>query len=235
VRELEPAALDELLGGGRGELARLVPKLGAAGSPMPREWTTDEPVARARLFEALLGVVKRLGEEAPVLLEIDDIHWADRSTLDILALLIANTRRERLMLMCSYRTDQVHRGHTLRSFLAQHETRAGMERLELRAFTREELRIQLHGILGGSADPALVHRLDARSEGNAVFTEELIAASPNDDDLPRKRARRTAFSAWRCSRNRVDDANGHAPMWSRSTCRPLTARSSAATVAKRSG
>ena len=183
-RELDPEALAELLGPGREELARLVPELGAPGSPAPAEPATGEQVAQSRLFELLLGVVARLGEGAPVMLVIEDIHWADRSTLDFLAFLIADARRERLLLVCSYRTDALHRGHRLRSFLAQHDPRPAVERVELRAFTREELGAQLHGILEAAPDPALVRRLHERTEGNAFFTEELLAASEDCTDLP---------------------------------------------------
>src|SRR5215217_1813199 len=184
ARELDPDPLGELLGLGREELARLVPELGVPGSAAPAEPATGEQGAQSRLFELLLGVVARLGEGAPVMLVIEDIHWADRSTLDFLAFLIADARRERLLLVCSYRTDALHRGHRLRSFLAQHEPRPAVERVELRAFTREELGAQLHGILEATPDPALVRRLHERTEGNAFFTEELLATSAEGSELP---------------------------------------------------
>jgi predicted ATPase len=115
---------------------------------------------------------------------IEDIHWADRSTLDFLAFLIAGARRERLLLVCSYRTDELHRRHPLRAFLAQHERRRAVERVELRPFTRAELDAQVGGILGTAPDPAVVGRLYRRTEGNAFFTEELLAASEEGIALP---------------------------------------------------
>jgi DNA-binding CsgD family transcriptional regulator/tetratricopeptide (TPR) repeat protein len=183
ARELDREVLDGLLGPGRDDLARLVPELAAPGSLAPAESATA-PLAQPRLFELLLGVVSRVGESSPVLLAIEDIHWADRSTLDFLAFLMANARRERLLLVCSYRTDALHRRHPLRSFLAQSGRPPAVERLELRAFTREELAAQLRGILEQAPDRALVDRLYARSEGNAFFTEELLAASADGGELP---------------------------------------------------
>jgi predicted ATPase len=156
MRELDPEALDELLGGRRDELARLVPELGAPGSLALAEWATDEPVAQTGLFETVVRVLARLGEDAPLVLAIEDIHWADRSTLDFLSFLITDAHRQRLLLVCSYRTDALHRDHRLRSFLAQHASRSVIERVDLRAFTQEELAAQLHGILGTAPDPALV-------------------------------------------------------------------------------
>src|SRR5262249_46448189 len=93
-------------------------------------------------------------------------------------------RRERLLLVCTYRTDAVHRRHPLRVFLAQHERARSTERLRLDPFTRAELGAQLHGILGSPPEPALVSRLYERTEGNAFFTEELLAASPDGSELP---------------------------------------------------
>jgi hypothetical protein len=64
VRELDPEMLDELLGPGRDELARLLPELGAPGPAAPAEWVTSEPVAQAALFERVAGVLVRLAEDA---------------------------------------------------------------------------------------------------------------------------------------------------------------------------
>jgi predicted ATPase len=99
VRELDADVLDELLGRGREELARLVPELGAAGPLEPAEWATGEPLAQMGLFELVAGVLARLAEDAALLLAIEDIHWADRSTLDFLSFLIGDARRQRLLLV----------------------------------------------------------------------------------------------------------------------------------------
>jgi hypothetical protein len=119
-----------------------------------------------------------------VVLAIEDIHWADHSTRDFLAFLIANARSERLLLVCSYRTHELHRGHPLRQFLAQHERRPAVERFDLRLFTEEELGEQLCGILGAEPDAALVQRLHERTGGNAFFAEELLAAAEGSTELP---------------------------------------------------
>ena len=184
VRELDPASLEELLGPGRDELARLVPELGAPGPVAPAEWVTGEPVEQAALFELVAGVLARLAADAPLVLMIEDVHWADRSTLDFLSFLIGDARRQRLLLVCSYRTDALHPGNPLRAFVAQHESRPVVARIELHTFTREELREQLRGILGAEPEPALVRRMHERTEGNAFFTEELLAASSDASELP---------------------------------------------------
>jgi DNA-binding CsgD family transcriptional regulator/tetratricopeptide (TPR) repeat protein len=184
AQDLDPDSVEELLGPGREELARLVPEFGTTGSPRPEGSEAAERMAEARLFDMLLAMLGRLGEETPLLLAIEDIHWADRSTLGLIGFLVANAQRERLLLTCSYRPDELHRGHRLRTFLAQHQRPPAVERVELSPFTEAELAEQLEAILETSPAPALVNRFHERTGGNAFFTEELLAASEEGTELP---------------------------------------------------
>jgi DNA-binding CsgD family transcriptional regulator len=180
ARELDPAALDELLGGARHELARLVPELSPTlpGTERGERMTAPgEAHAQARLFGLLRALLDRLGAESPVLFAVEDLHWADRSTLEFLSSLLGGLHDERLLLVCTYRSDELHRRHPLRPFLAEEERREVVERIELDPFSPAELAAQVAGILGGAAEPELVARLHARCEGNAFFAEELLAAS----------------------------------------------------------
>ena len=184
ARELDAGALEELLGGGTLELARLVPELAAPDSEFHTHGATGPPLAQARLFELLSALLARLSAAAPLVLAIEDVQWADRSTLDFLAFLISTARRERLLLVCTYRTDALHRGHPLRAFLARHARPPLVERIDLEPFTADELAAQLRGILGAAPDTGLVKRIHQRTEGNAFFTEELLAAGGEAAELP---------------------------------------------------
>jgi DNA-binding CsgD family transcriptional regulator/tetratricopeptide (TPR) repeat protein len=145
---------------------------------------SSEPLAQVRLFERVLELLAELGEEGPVLLAVEDIQWADRSTLDLLAFLMANARNEPLLLACSYRTDELHRRHPLRAFLAHHERRREVRRIDVPPFTRAELAAQIEAIRGAAPAEDLVARLYERTEGNAFFTEELLAAPGHAYRLP---------------------------------------------------
>jgi DNA-binding CsgD family transcriptional regulator/tetratricopeptide (TPR) repeat protein len=184
ARELEADQLGELLGGGREELARLVPELATANSQNRAPAGRGEPLAQARMFELLSALLARLSEKRPVLLAIEDVHWADRSTLDFLAFLLSSARREPLLLVCTYRTDALYRGHPLRAFLARHARPPSTERIDLEPFTREEVEAQLRGILDKTPDADLIERVHRRTEGNAFFTEELVAAGGDATELP---------------------------------------------------
>src|SRR5829696_276013 len=163
----------------RNALADLLPELGGTGTR-----ADAEPSARqGRLFEALLALLERLGRSTPVLLAIEDIHWADGSTRDFITFLVRSAREERLCLVVTYRSDELHRRHPLRPLLAELERAAGVERLALERFDRGEVAEQLEGILQEPAPAALTERLYARSQGNALYTEELLAATEDGDSL----------------------------------------------------
>jgi DNA-binding CsgD family transcriptional regulator/tetratricopeptide (TPR) repeat protein len=181
ARTMDPAALEPMLGAARPELARLVPEL---ASPDGGEvvWMPG-PLAPTRLFELLLGVLHRLAERGPVLLVVEDLHWADQSTRDLLGFLVRNLRGG-VALVVTYRSDELHRRHPLRPFLAELDRSGRAERLELGRLGRRELAGLLAGILDEPPPPVLVGEILARSEGNPFFAEELLAAHLEGTRLP---------------------------------------------------
>ena len=184
VRRADPAALDLIVGSARSELARLVPDLG----------TTDDVVgvdlsigsSQGRLFELVLGVLERIAATAPVLLVIEDLHWSDRSTRDLLGFLVRNLRDASIALVMTYRSDELHRRHPLLPFLAELERSGRVERIELDPFDLREAAAQLQAIAGHDLDPVLIDSIHARSNGNAFFAEELLVAAGDDgrSELP---------------------------------------------------
>ena len=179
VGVLDPEELERVLGGARAELARLVPELGGPAGERPAE----APLAPTRLFELLLGVLHRLADRVPVLLVEEDLHWADRSTRDLVGFLHRNLRGGVAMVL-TYRSDELHRRHPLGPFLAELDRGGRVERLELDRLDRRELGELLTGILGEPVTPALVGEVLARSEGNPFFAEELLAAHLDGTRLP---------------------------------------------------
>ena len=114
------------------------------------------------------------------MLVFEDVHWADRSSRDFLAFFVRNARHQRVLLVATYRTDELHRRHPLRALVAEAERAPIVERVALERFTREEIVAQLTGILGRRPEARLVDELFARAEGNPFFTEELAAAATGE-------------------------------------------------------
>ncbi|WP_369395282.1 AAA family ATPase [Streptomyces sp. CG1] len=174
LRALRDALPDEFAAAARGqeeELARLLPDLGEAGAGRHDEQ------GMARLFELTVRLLEQVAAAQPVVLVLEDLHWADASTRHLLAYLFRTLRAGRLLVLASYRSDDIHRRHPLRPLLAELDRLRTVRRIELDRFTREEVGRQIAGILAAEPDPARVDEIFERSDGNAFFVEELAVAA----------------------------------------------------------
>jgi ATP/maltotriose-dependent transcriptional regulator MalT len=179
VRELGPDFSELLSGQGRRELARLLPEL---GEPASHDDEAYQGEARARLFEQMLTLFERLAASGPLVLIIEDAHWADRSTRDLLTYLIGNQQVMRgVLIVVTFRSDELHRGHPLRPLLAELGRIGWVERLELPRLTRSEATAQIAAILSRDPEPARADNVFRRSEGNPMFVEQLLCF---DGELP---------------------------------------------------
>ncbi|WP_286252025.1 helix-turn-helix transcriptional regulator [Streptomyces graminofaciens] len=169
-REL-PAELAAAAAGQEEELARLLPELGET-----RHARYDEE-GTARLFELTARLLERLAADRTIVLVLEDLHWADASTRHLLAYLLRTLRTGRLVVLASYRSDDIHRRHPLRPLLAELDRLRSVRRIELRRFNRTEVRHQLAGILATEPEPERVDEIFERSDGNAFFVEELAVAA----------------------------------------------------------
>jgi predicted ATPase len=134
------ADLEGLTGPAADDLRRLLP-----GVTPARSTQRVSEFAQSRLFESILRFLDRLAQEQPVVLVIEDVHWADRSTLDLLMFLVRMVRHERLLVVATYRSDELHLQHPLQPALAELDRSRHLERLELVPFDREELSLLLGG------------------------------------------------------------------------------------------
>ena len=120
AREGDPA-IAELPAPARTELAALLPELGVPDDEREPMRATESSQAQPRVFEALLWLIERLGRDTPLMLWLEDIHWADRSTRAFLSFLARNLWSERVLVVATYRSDELHRRHPLRPLLAELE------------------------------------------------------------------------------------------------------------------
>ena len=179
----EPPLLPALLGPGRSLLTRLMPDL-AAREADTRTAADIDGTAQVRLFELLLGVFRRLAERRPLILVIEDVQWADRSTRELIGYLARALRDEPVLLVLTVRTEDARAPAPL-TFLAEIERDDGVERIDLEPFGRAEVAAQLGALLDGLPSRAVVDRLFERSDGNPFYVEELVLAGATDQsDLP---------------------------------------------------
>jgi DNA-binding CsgD family transcriptional regulator/tetratricopeptide (TPR) repeat protein len=168
---------DAVVGPATSVLATLLPDLGPP---------TAADTSTARLHEAVLGVVQRAARPGPMVVVLEDLHWADRSTLDLVAVLSRAVRRMPVLMVLTYRADEVHRRHPLRAVLSEAERSRGAVRLPLDRFDEAELAALLTGIRGTAPDRELLDVVRRWSEGNAFLAEEVVAMLADDPSaLPR--------------------------------------------------
>ncbi|MFC8423013.1 AAA family ATPase [Streptomyces sp. NPDC057236] len=175
LRQLRRELPDQLAAAASGqeeELARLLPEIGTAA----REVRRDEQ-GMARLFELTARLLERVTAEHTVVLALEDLHWADASTRHLLAYLFRTLRTGRLVVLATYRSDDIHRRHPLRPLLAELDRLRTVQRVELGRFNREEVHRQIAGIIAREPDADSVDDIFERSDGNAFFVEELAVAS----------------------------------------------------------
>ncbi|MGW1879465.1 helix-turn-helix transcriptional regulator [Streptomyces sp. NPDC001975] len=151
----------------------VVGRLLGAGSDSARD--AD---ARLRLFEGVAGLFADLAATAPLLLVLEDLHWADQSSRDLLRFLLSRAGLARgLTVLASYRADDLHRRHPLRPLLAELVRLPAVERLELRPLADAEVTRLVRALTERPLSDAAVRDIVDRAEGNAFYTEELVAAA----------------------------------------------------------
>ncbi|QCB21076.1 helix-turn-helix transcriptional regulator [Streptomyces sp. SS52] len=154
--------------------------------PQDAEGRDGTTRSRLRLFEDVAALLAELSDVAPLLLVLEDLHWADQSSRDLLRFLLSRgvlqrpaggARGHRVALFASYRADDLHRRHPLRPLLAELVRLPSVERLELRPLPDGDVARLVRSLRERPLPEATVHRIVERAEGNAFYAEELVAAT----------------------------------------------------------
>jgi class 3 adenylate cyclase len=177
------AVLGERLGPARRELAQLFPQLSDGTPPEP---TGDPAQAKLRLFEALVALLATASERQPVLLVVDDIHWADESTRELLDHLSRRLAALAALLVVTYRADELHRRHPLAPVL-QSWRRSGLaETVKLEPLGPEGVAEMIRVMFDAPAIEAdLRTPMFERSEGNPFVLEEMLKEAIDRGDIVR--------------------------------------------------
>lgn len=156
------------------ELGRIVPEL-RDRLPEDRPSASAGPDAqRFRLFEAVRSVLALAAEDRPVLLVLDDAHWANRSTVLLLRHVIRDPDRFRLMVLVTYRDAEVGADHPLHEELTDLGRARPMERLALQGFSDEESAELIGAYVGSQPRPEVLRRWQERTDGHPFFLHEFL-------------------------------------------------------------
>ncbi|WP_018681081.1 helix-turn-helix transcriptional regulator [Actinokineospora enzanensis] len=177
----------------RPALSRLFPDMGLPTGPDPNRMSSglatsvvpgprpEQDIGQLQLFDAVHGLLTDLAVDQPVVLVLEDLHWADASTRALLSFLLSRLRSQRLLVVGTYRGDDLHRRHPLRPLLAELVRLLRVERIELSPFGAADARAFVMALAEERLPEPTLREVAARSEGNAFFAEELLAAYSMSD------------------------------------------------------
>ncbi|MFK4730951.1 AAA family ATPase [Agromyces mediolanus] len=177
----------ETVGPGRAAFVALLPELAeraadGAGSGASDGAVAGGPGASGQLHEAIAVLLETVSRERPVVLVVEDLHWIDPASLGLLRFLVRALTASRVMLLLSYRSEDVTRGHPLRPFLAELERDRWVDRRELSRLSRDEVRELAASLAGAAPDEALLDTLFRRSDGVPFFVEEVVGLDGCTDE-----------------------------------------------------
>ncbi len=167
--------LAPMMAAGGGDLVRLFPELrqllpGFVEPPA----MGDAASAQFRLFEAYSAFVRAISERQPAVVTLDDLHWADKPTLQLLQHLARGLARMRVLVVCSYRDTDITRQSALSETLAALNREPGFERIVLRGLSKEEVRNYIAGAAHVEPTPRVLERIFEETEGNPFFLTEVV-------------------------------------------------------------
>lgn len=171
----------------RDVLSRLLPDLGLAADPLAATSTIDYEALRYRLFEAVVALLTRASRRWPLLLVLDDLHWADKPTLLLLRHLLRHPQLAHLLVLGTFRHVEVGREHPLVELLADLRRERRYDRLTLAGLDETDTQALVTDRLGIDVTPGFIRRLQEQTEGNVFFIEETLRALA-DSDMPLREA-----------------------------------------------
>ncbi len=161
----------------RGELTRLVPELGRRIAELPAPQVAEAETERFLLFEAVTGLLAAASRERPLVLVLEDLHWAGAPELLLLKHLIRSAEPMRLLVISTYRDTDLSRTHPLTPMLADLRREAGVERVSLHGLDDTAVETLVAAVARHELDEALValaHAVRRETEGNPFFIGEVI-------------------------------------------------------------
>ena len=172
-RSLPPAELREVLGDGAAAAAKLVPELRRHFSDLPEPSALPAEQERRQLLNGLCDVFARVGQRQPLTLTLEDLHWADDSTLVLVQHLVPRLEELGLLLVATYRDNEIHPAHPLAKPLEVLRRRGHTHTISLRRFSAEGVEAMLRARSGQSPPRSFVEVIHRETEGLPLYVEEV--------------------------------------------------------------
>ncbi|GAA1981007.1 helix-turn-helix transcriptional regulator [Microbacterium pumilum] len=173
AQEVGEQALFDASGPAADALALLLPDLSLSAS------MTEGPIrgSAERLYDAVAELLENVAAVRPVVLVIEDLHWVDQASLGLLRFLIRVIEDSRLLIVLTFRSDELGRGSAMRAWLPELDRNRRVTRLELARLDRRQVREMATAILDGTPDEDELAQVYLRTDGVPFFVEELVCCS----------------------------------------------------------
>ena len=183
VQQCDAGKLQSEMGRGASEIADVVPEVHGKITNLTPPTALEPEAARFRLFDAITTFLKSVAESRPLMLVLDDLHWADRSSLQLLEFLARELGESRLLVVGCYRDTELSRQHPLSETLAQLSRESVFRRQVLPGLGQDELGQFVKSSTGVQLSPELTGALHAHTEGNPFFMTEVIRLLSESGEL----------------------------------------------------
>jgi DNA-binding SARP family transcriptional activator/DNA polymerase III delta prime subunit len=187
----QPAeTLRQQIGTAAAELARLVPALHDKLGPIAPNPPLNPDEERLRLFDHVATFLHNLATQRPLLLFLDDLHWADEASLLLLQHLARHVYDVPFLLLGAYRDTELTRKHALQNILVELNRERLATRLALRRLNRQAVKEMVQAMCATEVAPAVTEAIYDETEGNPFFIEEVVKALVEEDALDPSQAPR---------------------------------------------
>jgi tetratricopeptide (TPR) repeat protein len=174
VQERPVAELIDQMGAGAADIAQIVPEVRDRIPDLPSPPALDPDQARFRLFDSIAGFLRNASRRQPIVLVLDDLHWADESSLLMLQFLSRELQDMRVFVIATYRDQEIDQQHPLTQTLAQLSRERGSDRVHLGGLVQDDVGRFVQMTAGLVPPPALVHAVYRETEGNPFFVSEVV-------------------------------------------------------------
>ncbi|MCH8282391.1 MAG: AAA family ATPase, partial [Chloroflexi bacterium] len=189
VQQATPDQLQAEMGPGAADIDGIVPDIGAKLPGLPPPPALEPEQARFRLFDSITNFYKNAARSQPVVLVLDDLHWADEPSLLLLRFMAQQLQDSCILIIGCYRDVELSRQHPLSNTLAQLSREQGFQRHLLRGLSREETGQLVEAAAGIRPGPTVVDTVYTHTDGNPYFMTELVRLLVSQGELEEAGAR----------------------------------------------
>ncbi|MEE8159322.1 MAG: AAA family ATPase, partial [Dehalococcoidia bacterium] len=191
VREKDPQQLQSEMGSGAADIAEVVSDVQERLPGLPQVPQLEPEQARFRLFDSIAAFLKSASIRQPMVLVLDDLHWADQPSLALLQFVARELGGARLLIIGTYRDMELSRQHPLAEALGELTRERLFQRVLLRGLTQEDVGRFIEMTSGHTAPRGLVEAVHTQTEGNPLFVTEVVRLLVQEGELSGEKVQET--------------------------------------------